>query len=688
MGNGLVGVERVKLHQALHGYAEGHRELASSVQLKRRDAKTMLVLSDISGPGVRIDENGYLTGYPLPDAGLYAFAKTWAAPEMARPGCIWTHTLLIDFADLAKLGSLTELIDAFRRPGPSGHAEYAEPLVFHCADLPPRLDPTDELWIRRMMGALYGKPMARVIAFQDASQTTDVLVSALWSQQWPRLRRSFRFCTLAATDRSTEGAEFDLQLIPAGNQALRTRFSKAVDTGSVSVNGAWLDQAIADFMRPHGSGLREFLRQIGGDVGGGRAAFAPLCSLYMVIQRFASEPGAVVEAIALLQDEFGASQARMARTIVASAAAADAERLDDNGLDYLLAHLDLIEPAQLARHGASIGRAALHRRPDAFASMVAREDLIGALAAQAILSTPAEELTTALASSPALAAPILRERPELVTEPGIWSRELAIDDEAFFVLRTAPVKREVIVAMIAAKRNDLVHRVISEVGPIEVLHVLGSVAYSSGLPQGSEHWLRAAAQPDAVAELLARQEPLPRQLLAELSRCVGPDDMPNDFGEDPWFTAVRQADGAIFGYEETHLRAFLLARSLGSRSRNQAELAQFGFELTYRAVAEGHLTEDSWRWLDPRLPWPILWFQWDRCQRLRAGVVNLFVERGLSPETFGHLVRDVSLFEDLVDQAAHKFGGRTYLKDVRRALKRLPDELSASRQKFIERVIK
>src|SRR4051812_36584795 len=87
----------LRVHQALHGYADGHRLIASSATLKTRDAKSMLALSDASGSGARIPESGYLTGYPLSESGMYAFARTWAAPEMSRPGCVWTHTLIIDF---------------------------------------------------------------------------------------------------------------------------------------------------------------------------------------------------------------------------------------------------------------------------------------------------------------------------------------------------------------------------------------------------------------------------------------------------------------------------------------------------------------------------------------------------------------------------------------------------------------
>jgi len=689
MVNGVVSAERIKLHQALHGYAEGHRELASSVQLKPRDAKTILVLSDVSGPGARIDESGYLTGYPLPDAGLYALARTWTAPEMARPGCVWTHTLLLDFADLARLGSLTGLIDIFRRPQPNGHADYAKPLLLDCAAEPPRLRAPDELWARRIMAALYGKPKARVIASRDGNPAVDILVATLWSQQWPRLRRSFRFCTLAATDRSTEGAVFDLQLLPSGNQALRTRFPRAVEADSIAASGEWLEEAVNDLIQPRASGLRSFLRQIGGDVGGGRAAFAPLCKLYWLINHFGSEPDAVINAIALLKDEFGAAQARAARAIVVGAAVAKVEKLDDSGLDYVLEHIDLIDPGQLVAEGATLGRAVLRRRPDAFASMVRREDPAGALAARAIALAAPAELITAMAAVPALAFPVLRKRPELAAEAAFWSRELGVDEAALVILRNAPIDRvEIIAAMMTAGRTDLARHAVAETGPLEVLRVLASSAWSERLSNGFKEWLQAAAQPSAVAELFARPEPLPRQLLVLIAQLVGPDDTPNDYGDDPWLTAVHRADGAISGPDETQLQAFLLARSLGWRSRNPAELAQLGFEPTYRAAAHGYLPEDSWRWLDSRLPWPMLWFEWDRCQRLRMGVLNLFIERELSPQIFGSLVQDETLFTALTEQVARSSKGRSYLKHVRRALKESSSPPASARRNFIEKIIK
>lgn len=80
------------LHQTLHGYSDGHRLISSSLSLAGQDARTMQVMSDLSGPGVKPGVDGYLTGHPLEGVGKYVLARTWAAPEMPRPGCVWTHS--------------------------------------------------------------------------------------------------------------------------------------------------------------------------------------------------------------------------------------------------------------------------------------------------------------------------------------------------------------------------------------------------------------------------------------------------------------------------------------------------------------------------------------------------------------------------------------------------------------------
>src|SRR6266478_6408008 len=88
------GTEGILLHQALHGYADGHRLLESSIPIPDDLKRLMLRMSDLSGTSMASGFQDYLTGYPLQSLDAYALARTWYAPEMPRPGCVWTHTLI------------------------------------------------------------------------------------------------------------------------------------------------------------------------------------------------------------------------------------------------------------------------------------------------------------------------------------------------------------------------------------------------------------------------------------------------------------------------------------------------------------------------------------------------------------------------------------------------------------------
>src|ERR1041385_2809698 len=96
----------IAIGQSLHGYSDGHRLLASSRKFPSQVNRTMLMMTDMSGPSMISGFETYLTAYPLPEIESYAFGKTWYAPEMQRPGCVWTHTLLIEDSDI---GSITDI---------------------------------------------------------------------------------------------------------------------------------------------------------------------------------------------------------------------------------------------------------------------------------------------------------------------------------------------------------------------------------------------------------------------------------------------------------------------------------------------------------------------------------------------------------------------------------------------------
>ena len=94
--------EKLEADQALFGYSEGHRQLASSVSLPSKDVYELSMRSDLS-PGANLSgTKSYISGFQLPDTRFYALIKTWPAPEMPRPGCVWSHVLLLSRSFLTK----------------------------------------------------------------------------------------------------------------------------------------------------------------------------------------------------------------------------------------------------------------------------------------------------------------------------------------------------------------------------------------------------------------------------------------------------------------------------------------------------------------------------------------------------------------------------------------------------------
>lgn len=669
MAHGVRQSGVLKVHQALHGYADGHRQLAASVKLQSRDIKTMLVLSDISGPGARVEETGYLTGYPLPESKFYVLARTWAAPELPRPGCVWTHTILIDFADLAALDEPALLLTLFRRPTIGNFADYGTDLSVPLAGPTPGLSAGASDFARRLLAGLYGKPQGRVIAARPTELDVDPVAMALWGQQWPRLRRAFRFCTFSAADRSIEGNVFDLQILPSLDRSVRLRFPDAVDVGElVLAADAWLEHAVSDLARSDRRGLRSFLRRIGGDVDAGREAFAPLCRLHLLLEELSTDPRAIDRAVLLLSDELVSAQARSARGMVATVALDKLDQLESAALDFLDQNLEFAEPEAVSRNSARLGREIWKRRPERFAEMLEGNDLQQTVSKSGFTALAIDELIDGIVRLPSLAAVALSHRPELVSRHEFWSADIAPVDAAFAALRGGSdnLRTLALRAAIAARRDDLAGRAVHEFGGIAVLRVVADLLDTTSVDRGgAAPWLAASAtDPAVVGEFLTGGGSRSWALLAALAHRVRPDAVPDRDGIDPWLVSARTLEGLPSGDNSLFLCAYLLTRALGRRSHSSGELAQLTFEPIHVAAAASLLPDEAWWMLEPRLPWGLSWFYSDRCSRIRMAVVDLFVERDLPPRLFAEIARDDRLFALAAETMARNARGRRFLKHV------------------------
>jgi hypothetical protein len=272
----------IKLDQCLHGYQNGHQLLASSANLLPVENKVLLFQSDLSGSNISDGFESYLTGYPIPESNLYAFSRTWYANEMRRPGCVWTHTVLINFSDLGKIPQLESLHSLFERPIADHYATYETKINFEI-EITPNISKGDgfDHLKKSLLVALYEYPNDTIlIPSKNPTQFEDVVLQ-IWSDQWPRLRRNFTFCTGALSLKKLNEKEFDLQIVPLQSISTIERQSQ----GSQIIKSG--DQDGSDWMsileQNSQMSIRKFLWAYGSDIEGARKNYIPLIRIFYLV---------------------------------------------------------------------------------------------------------------------------------------------------------------------------------------------------------------------------------------------------------------------------------------------------------------------------------------------------------------------------------------------------------------------
>lgn len=304
-------VAQFQIQQCLHGYDDGHELLASSIKLSSPDAYLLSQLSDLSGQNSPREISGYLTGYPLETAPYYVIARTWLAYELPRPGCAWTHSLLIENGDLSAVRQAQGLMDLFRRPelvdGQPDRQSYASPLVVSEETFlaPPEVDGHEDR-LDAIVRGLYQAPKKKVFLVSSGNESNTATVLGIWSQQWPRLRRSFRFCSGTLQDRSDGKLKFDFQILVqsrALSSILNDPDALVLDRSRPSdiVDAEWITDVVNDIRNPPFNALRRFLWRYGPDTRGGREAFQHLANIFHLLSK--GDVNSVLRAVSIYEVE-------------------------------------------------------------------------------------------------------------------------------------------------------------------------------------------------------------------------------------------------------------------------------------------------------------------------------------------------------------------------------------------------
>lgn len=691
MASDVVSNVIIKVHQSLHGYSEGHRQLACSVKLSQDDAKLVLTMSDVSGSGVAYEGSSYLTGYPLRDLGMYALAKTWSAPEMPRPGCVWTHTIYIEYPDLATVIAPSRLARLFSRPESSSWSSYGvqtSTSVLDSDEPEPSLSLQDEQWLTTVLNALYESPRQRVATKSAPAVSVEALTLRIWDQQWPRLRRSFRFCTLTTKDRSTPGAAFDLQVQPGNESSGRMRHAGVVEAmpSPDACQPAWLMTLLDDARQPNLDGLRDTLRRLGADILGGREAMSTLCVFHRATSGSTSSAD-LHQAIAMLDGEGLLSRSDVARALLVEHILSVVEGADDRAVEFLWDNWQFVDTQRLPNNSAQMAATLWRVFPERLLAALRGDGLEKAKWAAGIISSL--ETKDVIEGWPAVDVPlrpVLASHPDLLNLPAFWKRvAVRSPNDLHGIELSDPAVGALIEGM---DHTPAMGIAVQWLGPMRVLVALDMRSQRTEWSPSELRWVAHCVKyPSVVAEFLSRMQTPSLQIVQMLADQLDPDAVPNDSGDDPWLTSLRKLR-EVHGSLPLGLAAYGFARALGWSSRSVAELLQITFEQLHSAVSKSMLDDGAWQLIEGRLPWVPEDQRWNHGERLRKIVAEVFMTRRLWPRPFAWMATNNDLYVALMEEAAGRWGGKRFLRSVEDSLENEHDAATQARRELIHRFLR
>jgi hypothetical protein len=640
--------DKIRLQQALFGYRDGHNLLATSTPLTSRVRQFLATITDSSGPENNKSFEGAFTGLPVPETDFYALFRTWTAQEMPRPGCVWSHVILVELADLARIPELLLLGQYCSRPSvPIDLACYEEPLALDVTNTKDIIIyKPDHKRLSYLVRTLYDYPDASVVILDEASSFWENEVFKVWTQQWPRLRREFVFSTGSLGDRRLAGISFDLQIAPISSERLwrRTedltllvRYSPMLDELIGETDDELVSIVEKDLSNASNRSFRQFLFDYGSDVEKPRAGFGKLAAVYKHVRTLSD---ASWQDILNLVGEFFPSPNEAVRlkkwliTLpVTLNSSAKLERVwsivsflldSQQSVTYPIADFDFANFAHfLWREKRGQTLALLSRlvqqdeKPAALSFAEAIANVVDSCSLRAIAEGNAELVTL-----------VIRHNPALAFEVDTWKLNGHIQTQVFETLKKLSLSPadwgQVVGAMFIAATYVSVREAVTMAAPFAMVGAfrwLDNEVAKSVLP--SHSWRDALAS--AAVEELKRNRYLQPAKLALSAWCIPADEL-------RWVLSASRED--IQRLSESSLEdipyplrlptAFLLL-TLGLRSEEECgvNLVLKNFFTVHAALASSSHSSESWWLLSPELPSLGWWKDWDHCKRLRRAVRNI-----------------------------------------------------------------
>lgn len=645
--------EQIILQQALCGYRDGHNVLTTSVILPPRVRQFLATITDSSGTESNQRFEGAFTGLPVPETDYYALFRTWPAPEMPRPGCVWSHVVLIHLADLARIPELFQLRNLCSRPSaPIDLAFYEQSLAFDIARIEKyETGEPDQRRLQFLIQALYENPEKGVVILDNESVSWENAVFEVWSQQWPRLRREFAFSTGSLGDRRLAGIPFDLQIAPLSSERLWRRtgvptlllnYLAPTPRPFGETIPQWIDVAEEDLRNESDWRFRRFLFEYGSDVEKPRAAYAKLAAIYK--QSSTASDCVWADLLESVGESFPmpTEAVRFKQWLVTLPASLDPSEKLERAWAIVSFLLESRHSAaypnvdfDFANSAASLWKEKREQTITLLSRLVQRDEKPAALFfAEGIASAVDSASLRAIAEGHGELVPlVIRHNPALAFEVDTWKLRGQSQTHVYETVTKLSLSQtdwgKIVGAMFIAATYVSVREAVAMAGQFAMDGAFRWLEHQVAKEVLPSHAWRDALAPPAIA-LLGQTRDLRPDQLALTAWCVPVEEVRRILSasrEDVQRLGEESPDA--IPYPLRIPTAFLLL-TLGLRENSDAAARMIlrNFFAVHEALATGGHSSESWWLLSPELPTLSWWRDWDSCEKLRRAVRFSLSQRG------------------------------------------------------------
>jgi hypothetical protein len=634
---------------------------------------------------------------------------------MNRPGCVWSHVLLIRIEDIVYIRDAAELVALFKDPRRTDRRQYVAPIEFPRRSALSQgfggvfTDPyPDDPEI--LLCLLYERPEKSIIIPANNSNSYEPLVLEVWSQQWPALRSAFRFCTGSLSNRTIGGEPFDLQVVPFGLSHELQRspdvFELLPDANRQSLipnMEHWSRLAVRDLEAGTGGGFRQFLWKYADPCAGQRSLYTKMAYLFADLEQSRNETPEMSHITQQVTSIFSEKTCGTALKQYLYGDTTDSElpqpftnevaRLTELATTPFWSSFDASQ-LHLRARGHKLWNQEKNEAKNLLLNLLQKpkQPLADTIIAGFAEAMRASEVCQLAHTDSELLLALVSRNPHLVVADDFWHCDLLAQtyDKIFDFLQTNEATKQVppktwISAVLKSRADEFAFPIVERFGSEAVracFERVENVVDSNWIPPAE--WCAALRnRQQLLIDFLKDTGRGPSRVMALLAGLLDAHDPALiKLGLGPWLELVREAPEVVRDFPQADAATFLLSLGFQHSGLEAVELVKISFEIVHAAASQDRLSSRGWGILKEDVPMVSWMRKWDKCEQLRQALLQRFIwnrwpQEALlecihRPETLRgvlHSARDVRDGEHFIRSIAEKvFSGALHASQEQRTV--------------------